>query len=148
MMAQRMICGRNLSGIGNAMLVYASDYNEKYPTPDQWNDLLINHANVSRQQFDCPAHKDDLSDYAMNENIVKFGPSAPPDMVLVFESKPGWNLYGGPELIDPNKHCGDGCNVLFNDGHVNSFFQKVSPIFAGQQMKIKWPLFQKGASNG
>jgi len=36
----------------------------------------------------------------------------------LFESKPGWNQHGGPELLNPDNHNGKGCNVLFNDAHV------------------------------
>jgi len=39
-------------------------------------------------------------------------------MVLLFETRAGWNQFGGPELLAPENHQGDGCNILFNDMHV------------------------------
>ena len=54
----------------------------------------------------------------MNKNIEKLGANAPPDMVLLFETRPGWNQTGGPEILTTDNHNGNGCNILFNDGHV------------------------------
>ena len=45
-------------------------------------------------------------------------PNSPPDMVLLFETKGGWNQFGGPELLTTENHKGEGCYVLFNDVHV------------------------------
>jgi prepilin-type processing-associated H-X9-DG protein len=60
----------------------------------------------------------------MNKNLENVDrKSAPPDMVLVFESSPGWNQYGGPELLTTDNHKGDGCYVLFVDGHIE-FIEK------------------------
>jgi hypothetical protein len=39
-------------------------------------------------------------------------------LVLLFETKGGWNQYGGPELLSTKNHKGDGCHVLINDSHV------------------------------
>jgi prepilin-type processing-associated H-X9-DG protein len=115
-LATRMVCANNLSMQASSMLVYANEY-DKYPTPEKWNDLLIQHAEVSGEKFQCNLDKQGPSSYAMNENIAELGPAAPPDMVLIFESKPGWNQAGGPELLTTQNHQGDGCNIVFNDGH-------------------------------
>jgi len=40
------------------------------------------------------------------------------DVVLLFESKPGWNRFGGPELLTFDNHGGRGCNILFSDGNI------------------------------
>jgi hypothetical protein len=50
----------------------------------------------------------------MNPNA---GPRGSSEVVLLFESKPGWNQNGGPELLSCN-HRQEGCNVLFADMHV------------------------------
>ncbi len=52
-------------------------------------------------------------------------------MVLVFESRPGWNQAGGIELLTTENHRGEGCNVLFVDGHVE--FVKPEDI-----PKLRW----------
>lgn len=40
-------------------------------------------------------------------------------MVLLFETHPGWNQAGGPDILTTDNHQGDGCNVLFVDCHVD-----------------------------
>lgn len=42
-----------------------------------------------------------VSDYAMNSNCRA---DSPEDMVFLFESKPGWNQHGGPELFAFDHH--------------------------------------------
>ncbi|MCJ7730618.1 MAG: DUF4190 domain-containing protein [Sedimentisphaerales bacterium] len=116
--AQRIVCSTNLSGIGMAMMLYASDNAEEYSTPSQWCDLLIQYADVSEKQFICKGAGEGPCSYAMNKNLEKPGNTAPPDMVLLFETKPGWNQSGGPEILSTDNHRGEGCNVLFSDGHV------------------------------
>jgi prepilin-type processing-associated H-X9-DG protein len=140
-LAQRMVCATNLSGLGKAMIVYANDYNDTYPTADKWCDLLVEKCDVAKEQFYCPssgAEKGESS-YVLNINLAgKKASQVPPDMVLVFETqirtvsckgkqescymqvlpdKNFWNLSGGRELLCTKNHQGDGCNVLYVDGH-------------------------------
>jgi hypothetical protein len=51
----------------------------------------------------------------MNPNC---GPDSPGDVVLLFETKAGWNLHGGPELFTFDNHDPKGGCVLLNDGSV------------------------------
>lgn len=130
----KMTCGTNLSGLGRAMLIYANDFGDEFPTPDKWCDLLIEYAEMTPKHFVCPTSraKEGQSSYAMNENVVGKKVSAfPPDVVLLFESKPGWNQFGGLELLTTENHKGKGCNVLFVDYHVE--FVKTE-----QLGKLKW----------
>jgi len=55
------------------------------------------------------------SDYAMNPHCRK---GSPRNMVLLFESKLGWNQHGGPELFTFDNHDPKGGCVLLNDGTV------------------------------
>lgn len=117
--AYRMVCATNESNLGKAMMMYANDYKGKYPTSSQWCDLLIEYTDANERTFQCKGSGEWSCNYAMNKNIEALGTSAPPDMVLVFESKEeGLNQAGGLELVTIKNHGGDGCNVLFNDGHV------------------------------
>ncbi|MHC4508307.1 MAG: H-X9-DG-CTERM domain-containing protein, partial [Planctomycetota bacterium] len=116
--AFRMVCGTNMSGLGKAMLIYAGDYDEKFPTGSKWCDLLIEHAAVDRMTFQCKGAAEGPCNYAINQNVLELGIVAPPDMVLLFETGPGWNQVGGPESLITENHQNDGCNVLFVDGHV------------------------------
>jgi prepilin-type processing-associated H-X9-DG protein len=116
--AFRMVCGENLSALGKAMLIYANDYDDKFPTTSKWCDLLIEHAEVSHSTFRCKGASEGPCNYAMNKNVEKLGTAAPPDMVLLFETHPGWNQVGGPEILSIDNHQAEGCNVLFVDSHV------------------------------
>jgi prepilin-type processing-associated H-X9-DG protein len=124
-----MMCGLNMSGLGKALLVYSADNNDCYPTSYKWCDLLVEKAEVSEKQFACPhAKQKSRSNYAINPNAE---PNLPPDTVLLFETKGGWNQSGGPELMTFENHDGKGCNVLFNDGHI----EFIKPDEVG---KLKW----------
>jgi prepilin-type processing-associated H-X9-DG protein len=54
---------------------------------------------------------------------------------LLFETK-GGNQFGGPELLSFGNHKGKGCNILFNDGHVE-FVKKE------QLGQLKWKVEEK-----
>jgi prepilin-type processing-associated H-X9-DG protein len=133
----RMLCGVHLSELGKAMFIYANNNNGKYPTTDKWCDLLIKHADVTEKQFICygALKQKDKSrcHYALNANCE---PNSPPDIVLLFETKGGWNLSGGPELLTTENHEGKGCNVLFNDSHAEFITLKDVP-------ELKWKEKQK-----
>jgi len=115
--AQRVICASNLRQIGIVMTMYTEE-NNQYPAADKWCDLLLEHAEITKNSFRCPSAPEGPCNYAMNKNIEQFGADAPPDMVLLFETPPGWNQAGGPEILTTENHQDDGCNILFADGHV------------------------------
>ena len=130
----RKRCAANLRALGTCMLIYTTG---DYPMPtDKWCDLLIEFGNRRRKKdmvaiekcFKCPSNKKGRCHYAINPNCE---PNSSPDMVLLFETKGGWNLYGGPEILTFENHKGKGCNVLFNDGRV----EFVKPERLGE---LKW----------
>jgi len=65
--------------------------------------------------FTWPVPKKGTCSYAMNPNCR---PNSPSDMVLLFETKGGWNQFGGREILTTENHGGKGCNILFNNGRV------------------------------
>ncbi len=112
----KVLCRERLYGLRQHLHTYRNYNNERYPLADEWCDLL--------KKYDCPelyfvcyssGTQKGLCDYAMNSNA---NPDSLPDMVLIFESKSGWNQVGGAELLNLENHDGEGCNVLFNDGSV------------------------------
>ena len=110
----RVVCGTNLRGLGAAMQIYSQDYKEKkYPSSDKWCDLMHQYLDVSLKTFQCPYASFGPCNYAMNPNCE---PNSPADTVLLFETKGGWNQYGGAELLTAENHDGKGCNVSFNNG--------------------------------
>ncbi len=112
-----MLCRTNLNMLGTAMMFYAQDYKD-WPTSARWCDLLIEKADVDPKNFQCREDENGTSSYAMNKYAADLGIVITRDMVLVFESKPGWNQVGSPELLNTQNHEGDGCTILFGDGHV------------------------------
>ncbi|MCX5634013.1 MAG: DUF4190 domain-containing protein [Phycisphaerae bacterium] len=120
-LAQRIICSTNLSGLGKAIVFYTNDHNDAYPSTDGWCDVLIKDCNVAPRQFCCPSSdtKKGQSSYAININVAgKKASEIPPDTVLLFETSPGVNPAGGPEILNADNHRGNGCNVLFAGGQV------------------------------
>lgn len=78
------------------------------------------------------------SNYALNPNAE---PNSPPDTVLLFETKMGWNQFGGPELVSVKHHLfiyeKEGCNILFNDGSVKFIKpQDVSKLNWGKDSRV------------
>ena len=63
----------------------------------------------------CPLGGKGRCHYAMNP---KCWPNSPPDTVLLFETKGGWNQFGGVESLAFENHKGKGCNILFNNGNI------------------------------
>ena len=130
--AYRMVCGSNMFGLGKSLQAYSTEFKGKYPPVDKWCDLLIKDVNVSAKEFICPValKKGDKGrcHYAINPNAE---PNSPGDIALLFETKGGWNQHGGKEILTTKNHKDKGCNVLFNDGHVE--FVKAEDIG-----KLKW----------
>ena len=112
---RRIRCGENIEWLGKAMLISACYCDDKYPAPDKWCDLLVKYAEVTEEEFVCPSAGEGRCHYAMNPNAKL---TSPPDIVVLFETKGGWNQFGGPEILTFENHKGKGCNVLFNDLHV------------------------------
>ena len=114
----RKRCAANLRALGTCMLIYTTG---DYPMPtDKWCDLLIEYNEVHKSIFRCKGAPEGPCNYAMNKNVEKLGARCPPDMVLLFETSPGWNQAGGPEILTTENHYGEGCNVLnvlFIDSH-------------------------------
>jgi len=131
-----MACAFNLQRLGKAMLLYSNN-NGCYPEPNRWCDLLSEYEQIElkhflcpgvtfqwrRQVFPWPVPKNEKCYYAMNPNCE---PNSPPDTVLLFETKGGWNKFGGLDLMTTKNHWGY-CIILFNDGHVEIVSQKHIP---------------------
>jgi prepilin-type processing-associated H-X9-DG protein len=116
-------CTYNLQRLGASAKSYADDNNGQYPPADKWCDLLQPYYK-EETILACPSVKDlhrfdgeaaGKCHYAMNVNAKRNSPS---NMVLLFETNPGWNQCGGPELLKTDNHFEKGSNILFNDGHV------------------------------
>ncbi len=122
-------CMGNMHTIGGALRFYADENNGKYPAADEWCDLVKRYVTYEpERRFVCPTGGHGPCHYAINPNCQ---PNSPLDTVLLFETKGGWNQFGGAELLTFENHRGKGCNVLFNDGHL----EFIKPEDLG---KLKW----------
>ena len=86
-----------------------------YPRPDVWCDALTRIYGVDKEAFMCPTAAKGECNYAMNPDCE---PNSSADMVLLFETRAGWNQHGGPELFTSDNHEPRGGLVLLNDGTV------------------------------
>jgi hypothetical protein len=99
------------------------DYVATYPDAAQWCDqMMCSYEGIPVWDWRncmtshvCPSAGEGRCHYAMNPNC---GPESPGDMVLLFETKAGWNQHGGAALFTFDNHDPKGGCVLFNDGTV------------------------------
>jgi hypothetical protein len=141
--ATRMVCGSHLAGIGKAMQAYTEANDGKFPTPAKWCDLPRSSTAITPTDFQCTPYrqlvkmnkypleryfhaqwrmtqylKPGACDFAMNPLAAGNGVPRDPNLVLAFETGPGWNQVAGPEALTADHHEGDGASILFQDMHV------------------------------
>ncbi len=114
-------CINHLKQISNATLMYADDYDDKLPPAVKWSELLYPYTK-SKRVFRCPeAPVPKLNSYALNSKVAGLKLTyikSPDEVVIWFDSNPGSNLAGGPELLPPLPRHTNGDNICFADGHV------------------------------
>lgn len=109
---QRMRCAEAIAGLGVVMEAHVARRQEAID-PTQWCDMILSRR--AQDAFQCPSAGPGRCHYAMNPACE---PNSPTDMVLLFETKAGWNQHGGPELFTFDNHDPKGGCVLLNDGTV------------------------------
>jgi hypothetical protein len=109
-----LVCRSQMNGLYKAMKIYANDFDGKLPTASKWCDLLQFYCDVNTKWLQCPGDKQGPCSYAMNEFVTSTDDTD--EVVLLFESKAGWNLAGGVELFGTDNHDGRGGFVLFTNG--------------------------------
>ena len=112
---QQYACKNNLQVIGKS-LRSLSDDSGVVVDYSNWCDMVIEDSKIDKKFFVCPSMRSNScqSTYAMNVNISNIS-DIPNDIVVLFDSKSGWNLIGDEQLLAPENHNGKGCNVLFGD---------------------------------
>ncbi|MHC4555713.1 MAG: hypothetical protein ACYS80_00255 [Planctomycetota bacterium] len=127
----RILCKCSSKAMREAIQAYASDHNGKYPAPEVWCDLLAQNSQNAKKLF-CEvsgsAGGPELCHYALNPNCK---PDSPEDIVLLFETKGGWNQCGNQELLTSTENYKKGWRVLFNDGRL----EFIEPHELG---RLKW----------
>jgi prepilin-type processing-associated H-X9-DG protein len=113
--ARRVQCQSNLKQLGLAMAIYANENGDHLPNAARWSDAARKFI-ASETVFYCPSDRTKTPAYAFNVHMSKGVFQGDPDVVLLFESEGGWNATGDSSTIFARHK--QGCNVLFNDGHV------------------------------
>lgn len=117
-------CQSLLRDLGYAIKEYAEKNQGKLTLQSNWADILRDELFVSPKSFICPGAKNKSYSHALNKNVIGLElDKIPDDLVILFDSKPGWNQVGGPELLAPENHGGKGCNILFGNFEVK-FIEK------------------------
>jgi hypothetical protein len=120
---RRMESREDLERLGKAMLFYIGENSGNLPLSNKWCDLLLQSGYVIKKDLIFKGRGQEHGYYAINPDC---GPNSPPDTVLLFEAKGGWNQFGGPEILTTENHKGEGCCILFIDTHV--YFVKTEEL--------------------
>jgi hypothetical protein len=117
----RVRCAGKLRDLGGSLRYWPAD-NKEYPSPSEWCDAIVRKyqdKGTSKEYmsnlFRCPSVTEGECHYAINPDCK---PDSPPDAVLLYETKAGWNQHGGPELFTFDNHDPKGGCVKLNDGTV------------------------------
>jgi prepilin-type processing-associated H-X9-DG protein len=119
-------CQSNLKQIALGLMMYAQDYDERFPPADRWQSGALPYIR-NRGLFICPADRGaKATSYATNYKLDKLGVSQvtqPADTFMLFESNLHvYNAYDkgrlpGASIAWPPRH-ELGNNYAYTDGHV------------------------------
>ena len=112
---RRLECAENLRWLATKPLTKYAESHHAYPAPSQWCGVVVQLRVANAERLACPGAGEGACHYAMNPNCE---PNSAGDMVLLFETKAGWNQQGGPELFTFENHDPRGGCVLLRDGTV------------------------------
>ena len=122
----KLLCQLNNRSLSICCQLYHWD-EDSWPSKTNWCDLIKPHLYGAEIYLKCPKDKIGPCSYAMNENIPDDTKELPDDMVLLFESTPGWNKIGGPDDVVTNRHKKPGANIGFVNGDVKFIKTKDIP---------------------
>ncbi len=114
-------CMNNVKQLNLALMMYATDFNDRFPASSNWCDALIPYLAGMTNSFLCPeGAPNQRCHYALNAHVAGRELSdiqEPSQVVLVFEIEGGWNVTGGRELLSIRPRHNSLCTVGFADGH-------------------------------
>jgi prepilin-type processing-associated H-X9-DG protein len=128
--ARQTSCLSNLKQLSLAMIMFASDHDDRLPSAETWTKDLMPYV-ANEKIFKCPDDKSDAkSSYAMNAALSgkKLGSlNFPAQTVILFETAhPGDSPAGNAADVDMTRHSG-GSNFSYADGHAQ--WQREVPEF-------------------
>jgi prepilin-type processing-associated H-X9-DG protein len=123
--AMTIQCMNNMRQLSVATRMYAESHEEHFPAATNWCDALKEYVGDNTKVYKCvAANSAEACDYAYNAKVAGLDvKKVDPQTVLLFESKDGWNLSGGAEMmLSAPRHRSRGrkpvVTVAFADGHV------------------------------
>ena len=126
----KLHCRRNLN------LISREIFEHSVWTTHDWCDALKDEPTFDIALLRCNYDKIGPCSYAMNENIPVDVNELPGDLVLLFESAPGWNQVGGVDDVVTDRHGKAGANIAFADGSVEF-------VEAEEIPKLRWTVEDK-----
>jgi prepilin-type processing-associated H-X9-DG protein len=98
--------------------LYANAHNGQFP--DRLEDLLSNEIDLTPDVFVCPSSKDTPATAATTRQSATRLSSEPGHLSYIYLGKGLTDKAEATVLVayEPMNHHGDGCNMLFADGHV------------------------------
>ena len=117
------VCLNNIQRVSLSILLYTTDYDDKYPPKSKWCDLIDAHEARSEYPmrpgyYQCPNAREQRCGYAYSDRMpTSFSWQADDQKttLMIFDAKADWNTVGGAEIA-AKRHQG-GLNVAFADGH-------------------------------
>jgi len=120
--AQAIHCMNNVKQLSLAVMMYAGDNTNRFPSATTWCDSIQSYLGGSTKPFQCPGgDQNQRCHYAFNAKLDGLETTRvenPSATVVFLETDGGWNLSGGPELMLKSSHHGRMFVVGFADGHV------------------------------
>ncbi len=155
--ANRMVCGSHLSGLGKSMLMYASDYHNKYPRAGLFNSTWSPTGRIA--QWDTKYRKDAFQGGAATVTasfylLVRFGDALPKQFVCPGDNDAAeFQLSTYPTAIrelteawdfgrNPGLHCSYSMQHPYTDLALDSQSSPSSPLAADRN-----PYLDKNAAN-
>ena len=125
---KKLGCYGTFMALSSSITVYSNDYDGKLPPIDKWCDVLTENNYFPSKGLRCPGASEGPCNYAMNKNLANFDIEAYfknldlshisyDNLVMFFETYPGWNQAGDADILNTENHSGKGCHILFVDGH-------------------------------
>jgi len=128
-------CRWHLGVVGERLIAHTRQSEGGIVVGEGWCDILGDDTEA-RDSLRCNASSAERGQcsYALNEAVGgKAIDSLPGNMVLLFESAPGWNAFGGAELLFFDNHrllSGQRANVMLVDGTIVTVTKKQSQDLA------------------
>jgi prepilin-type processing-associated H-X9-DG protein len=142
---RQISCIGNVKLVGYSIAMYAQDYDERFPLTENWNEVVTTPYSRTRMILYCPSATNlRAPSYALNALLhgvtvpeMESHINPPPDepkkipeidtlekVPMIFDSIPGKDQAGGPEMLpNPPRH-GETHTVGFLDWHVKAVPQR------------------------